>query len=126
MATGGTPAAFLDFDPIAVDMQPGYRYDVEMSYPVMAATQTAVPFWTAYYRLRTASTATYGAWIAMENGTHEIDATGPRPGLEASDAAFGVTVTDPVDAIEIGALCTEPGVTVNTRCSYARIVEYMP
>ena len=90
--------------PYNVDMQPGYLYDLELHYAVRGVTLTVGAQFTAWYRLRAASTGVYGSWIAMSWTDHTISGTTLYTSPEAciADAVIATSVTTPVDRIEFG------------------------
>ena len=127
-----TPIASLDA--IAVNIRPGYLYDVQMNYEVAAAACTAASVFTGYYRLRNAATSAWGAWVSMGTNVHSMDdvlsttrTTFNDEGM-FQDAAFSVSATVTCNAVEFALAGTAPGgtLTVKPAASFARIVEYVP
>jgi hypothetical protein len=129
MPTGA--ASSLDgLSAVAVDMQPGYLYQLEVSYPVyLAATATANVDFSNYYRVHYASTSAWGSWVLMSNQTHSVQANATFGNyVETTEKAFAVTVTAPIDMIGFGVLggAVAAGVaTINNRGSWAIVSEYM-
>lgn len=125
MATTYTPLPNLDA--IDVDMQPGYKYQLDVGYPVLLpATATANVAFSNYYRTRDAATNVWGSWTLIGTGVHQVNNAETYGGSYcARDLQFGVTVTAPVNAIAFAAYANNPGALITCNQSYAMITEYL-
>lgn len=137
IATGVTAIAGLGgADVFTVNMQPGYLYELELDSSVLPeSTATINGTYSAQYRLRDASTNTWGAWTNMTiDGAHTFGAgiygtaTGCWGEWSFRDSTFGVSVTATANAIEFGLVVPSaaPAVHFNGSYSFAKVSEYMP
>lgn len=137
IATGVTAIEGLGgADVFTVNMQPGYLYELALDSSVIPEpTATINGTYSAQYRLRDASTNTWGAWQDMTiAGTHTFGAglygtaTGCYGEWAFKDAAFGVAVTATANAIEFGLVVPSaaPAVHFNGSYCFASVTEYMP
>lgn len=122
--------------PIAVNMQPGYLYEIEVDSSVIPdSTATINGQYSVQYRLRDKATQAWGAWTDMTiAGAHTFGAglfgtaTGCYGEWSYRDARFGLAVTATADAVEIGVVApgAAPVVRVNGEYCFARVSEYLP
>lgn len=126
LTTTWTPLPNLDA--IAVDMLPGYLYEIDLGFPVLLpATATANVSFSNYYRTRRASDNVWGNWTLIGTGTHSVMNAATFGGSYCCrDLQFGVAVTSPVNGIGFAAFADNPGATITCNQSYAKITEYVP
>lgn len=125
MNTTYTPLPNLDA--IAVDMQPGYYYELDVGFPVLLpATATANVSFSNYYRVRNASTNVWGNWTLIGTGTHTITRVATSGASYCCrDLQFGVTVTENANAIAFAAYADNPDASIVCNQSYAKVSEYL-
>lgn len=122
---GGTPGNVA-----VVDMKPGYKYDLTFNYAIQTQGITTVATWTAYYQLREAATATWGAWTKFFDPSgvgHYITGTTTDPTEEAfaADNHPEVTVAVACDAIRFGLLGDTANMAYYPERAFARVEQYV-
>lgn len=87
---------------LAIDMQPGYYYNVDLYTEFQGSGMTTSANVNAYYRTRVASTQAWGAWLPITTG-HVVSATattGQAPHGSFMDNSPTVSVSATADAIQ--------------------------
>lgn len=125
----GSLDAIPGMEIILVDIRPGYLYDLEVDYELIASALTGTVTWHAFYRLRNTANV-WSAWVAMSGSAHEMrgDVTAFSDVGMFADANFNISATAVCNAIEFSLLS---GITgdppmLNPALAFARVVEYMP
>jgi len=114
----------------AIDMTPGYKYDIEFDYEMQSNGLTTAATWLTYYRLRNAATLAFSAWVPFNGSSpHRINGTTTHVSDDrwASDAELAV---DPgavtYDQIQFGFTGDATALEYHPERSFARVVQYMP
>ena len=117
----------------AVNMQPGYLYELQCAVDVhQASTATVARGFHTDYRLRNAPTSAWGSWLPItDGGNHLVGAqtTVPTGDTMTHDARFGVSVIATCNAIEFGVQAEATAdlwITLIGEHCYAKVIEYMP
>lgn len=127
---GGTTA-----DEFAIHMESGYRYEIEVATDVrQVGTANVTAAYQVHYRLRDQSTSAWGSWLPLtDGGNHWVDAAlvGEIEAFNGNqmawDARFELSVTHPVDAIQIGvqAPTRDAWILLIGEHCHAQVVQYL-